>query len=144
MSQWVWPVALGGALLAGSAAAAPVPEKKDSPEVQALLKERRDVLKQEVLALSDQFEAGRGPLTPLLAASRELLKAELELATRPTERVAAHERHFSATRRWEQIVKDAYDARRMTAAAFFEMRGARLEAEIGLRRAGGKPKPEGK
>jgi hypothetical protein len=139
MSKWVWPVALGGALLAGWAVAAPVPEKKDSPEVKALLKERRDLLKTAVLARSQELAAGRGTLAPLLHVSRELLKAELELATTPAERVAAHESHFNAMRKAEEQVKRAYDVGLMKAADYHEMRAARLEAEIGLRRAGGKP-----
>ena len=143
---------IGAALLAHRPTAAQPPAgparakterpQADGPEIKALLKEREEVLKKEVSALSDQFEAGRGLLTPLLAASRELLKAQLELATKPAERVAAHERHFNALRKWEQIVKDAYEAGRMNAAAHFEMRAARLEAEIGLLRAGGKPQKE--
>jgi hypothetical protein len=142
MTRWVWPGALGGVLLAGWAVAAPVPEKKDSPEVKALLKERRDVLKKEALARSEEFEAGVGTLASLLNVSRELLKTELELATKPAERVAAHEGHFNAMRKLEELVKEGYEAGRIKAADHFEMRAARLEAEIGLLRAGGKPKGE--
>ena len=36
----------------------------------------------------------------------------------------------------------AYEARRMNAPAYYEMRSARLEAEIGQLRAGGKPQKE--
>ena len=140
MTRWVWPVALGGVLLAGWAVAAPVPEKKDSPEVKALLKERRDVLTKAVEARSQEYEAGRGTQAALLEVSRELLKVKLELATKPAERVAAHEEHFNAMRKWEELVKEGYEAGRIKAADYFEMRAARLGAEIGLRRAGGKPK----
>ena len=140
MTKCVWSVALGGVLLAGWVAAAPIPQKKDSPEVRKLLKERRDVLSTAALARSQEFKAGRGTLEPLLRSHRELLKAELELATKPAERVAAHEEHFNAMRKHEEMTKKAYDAGRMGAADYYEMRAARLEAEIELRRAGGKPK----
>jgi RNA polymerase sigma factor (sigma-70 family) len=118
------------------------PLQADGPEVKALVKERKELLQQEVQELWRMFEAGRGLLTPLLAASRQLLQAELELATTPADRVAAHERHFSQMDKCEQIVKLAYEARRMNAPAYYEMRSARLEAEIGQLRAGGKPQKE--
>jgi hypothetical protein len=123
------------------------PPQADGPEVKALLKERKEVLQQETQELWRMFEAGRGLLTPLLSASRELLRAELELAMTPAERVAAHERHFNQMYKCEEIVKLAYEARRMNATSYHEMRAARLEAQIGLLRAGGKPqkqKAEGK
>ncbi|HZY83634.1 MAG TPA: sigma factor-like helix-turn-helix DNA-binding protein [Gemmataceae bacterium] len=123
------------------------PPQADGPEVKALLKERQDVLKREAEARSQQFEAGRGLQAPLLAVCRELLKAELELATKPEERVAAHERYFNAMRKFEQFVKEGYEAGRIMVTDHFQIQAARLEAEIGLRRAGGKPpkeKAEGK
>jgi RNA polymerase sigma-70 factor (ECF subfamily) len=132
---------------AGPARTRAVAPQADGPGIKALLKERQEVLKKEVLARTQEYEAGRGYLASLLAASRELLKAELELATNREERVAAYERHFDAMRKFDQMVKEGYEAGRIKAADHYEMRSARLEAEIGLLRAGGKPpkeKAEGK
>jgi hypothetical protein len=141
MTKWVWPVALAGALLAGWAVAAPVPQKKgDSPEVKALLKERRDALAKAVEARSAEYLAGRGTQAAMLRVCRELLKVKLELAMEPAERIAAHEEHFNAMRKFAEVVKEGFEAGRIKAADHFEMHAARLEAEIGLRRAGGKPK----
>jgi hypothetical protein len=144
MSKWVGPVALSGALLAGWAVAAPVPEKKtDSPEIKKLLQERRDALRTATLARTQEYEAGRGTLESFLRVSRELLQAELELATNPRERFDAHASHFNAMRKMDEIVTEAYKASRVKAADHYEMRAARLEAEIGLLRARAKLK-EGK
>jgi outer membrane protein TolC len=136
MWKWVWPVALGGALLAGRAVAAPVPEKKpESPEVKKLLKERRDALRSAAVARTQEFEAGRGTLEVLLHVSRELLQAELELATNPKERFDAHASHFNAMRKVDEMVTEGYKAGRVKAADHYQMRAARLEAEVGLLRA---------
>jgi outer membrane protein TolC len=122
-----------------------VPQKKnDSPEIKKLLKERRDALKTAAEARGQEFEAGRGTLGVLLLhVSRELLNAELELATTPAGRFDAHAGHFNAMRKIEKITKEGYDAGRVKAADYYEIRAARLEAEIGLRRAEAKLK-EGK
>jgi hypothetical protein len=50
-------------------------------------------------------------------------------------------------RKFEQFVKEGYEAGRIMVTDHFQIQAARLEAEIGLRRAGGKPpkeKAEGK
>lgn len=136
MTRWARLAALGGVLLAGWAAAAPVPEKKpESPEVQKLLKERRDALRSATLARTQEFEAGRGTLGAFLHVSRELLRAELELAANPKERFDAQASHVNAMRKVDEIVTAAYKVGRMKAADHYEMRAARLEAEVGLLRA---------
>jgi outer membrane protein TolC len=143
MLKRAWLIAVGGALLAGWAAAAPVPEKKkDSPEITKLLKERRDVLRNAVEARTQEFEAGRGTLGVLLHVSRELLNAELELATTPEKRFDAYAGHFNALRKIETITKEGYDAGRVKVADYFEIRAARLEAEIQMRRAEAELKPK--
>src|SRR5262245_60465683 len=115
--------ALGVALLAGWAVAAPVPEKKaESPEIQKLLKERRDALRSATVARTQEFEAGRGTLGVLLHVSRELLQAELELAASPKERFDAHASHFNGMRKMDELVTDGYKAGRVKAADHYEMR----------------------
>ncbi len=136
MMKRVRLAALGAALLAGWAVAAPVPEKKaESPEIQKLLKERRDALRSAAVARTQEFEAGRGTLGSLLHVSRELLQAELELAAGPKERFDAHASHVNAMRKADEMCTEAFKAGRMKAADHYEMRAARLEAEVGLLRA---------
>lgn len=141
MTKRVRLAALGGALLAGWAVAAPVPEKKpESPEIQKLLKERRDALRNETVARTQEYEAGRGTLGSFLHASGKLLQAELELATNPKKRFDAHASHFNAMRKIDELVTEGYKAGRVKAADHYQMRAARLEAEVGLLRARAKLK----
>jgi hypothetical protein len=142
MTRWVGLLAVLS--LAGWSAAAPVPETKkpDSPEVKKLLKERRDALTKAAEARWQEFAVGVGTQASLVNVSRELLKAELELAARPADRVAAHERHFNLMRKVEKTAKEGHDTGRVKDANYQEARAARLEAEVGLRPAGGKPRPE--
>jgi hypothetical protein len=127
--------------------AAPVPEKTtkgDSPEVKRLLKERRDVLKEAVEAGRKEYLAGRSTMPVAADLAHELLKAELELASESAERIAAHEAYYTVMRKLEAHAKVQYEAGRMTLLEYKRAQAARLGAEIGLRRAGGKPKAERK
>jgi hypothetical protein len=90
------------------------------------------------------YLAGRDTWHLVQDLSCKLLEAELELAAGAAERVAAHERHFDVMRKMDKLVKKRFEAREVNSAHYHEVRAARLKAEIGLRRAGGKPKPEGK
>jgi hypothetical protein len=146
MKRWGWLLAGGGvALLLPLWAAAPEPGKEgDSAEVKKLLRERRDVLTQAVAARGMEYELGARLTsgTDLGGLSRELLGAELELARRPGERVAAHQAHFSRMRMMENLARGHYNAGLIPLTDYMRARAARLEAEAGLRRAGGKPKAE--
>jgi hypothetical protein len=115
MTRWVLLAGCGAMMLAGWTLAAPPGKKGDSAEVKALLKKRRDVLKEAAEAGRKQFLAGLAgaPVTAELA--RELLKAELELATTDAQRVAAHEAYFEAMRELEKIAKGRFDAGRLLA-----------------------------
>ena len=138
-----WLAGVAGMVLAAWVAAAPVPQpKEESDKIKALLKERRDVLRNAVEARTQEFEAGRGTLGVLLHVSRELLNAELELATTPEKRFDAYAGHFNALRKIETITKEGYDAGRVKVADYFEIRAARLEAEIQMRRAEAELKPK--
>src|SRR5690242_5294954 len=75
------------ALLTGTAAAAPTPgvtlHKAAYEKIQALLKDRRDTLREVLKARQAQYEAGRLSPGELIDARRALLHAELDLATVP-------------------------------------------------------------
>jgi hypothetical protein len=139
MLKRAWLAGVAGMVLAAWVAAAPVPQpKEESDKIKALLKERRDVLRNGVVARTQEYEAGRGTLNILLQVSRELLNAELELATTPAERFDINAGNFNAMRKIEKITKEGYDAGRVKAADYYAIRAARLKAEIELLRAGAK------
>jgi hypothetical protein len=141
MWKRAWLAGVAGVVLALGVAAAPVPQpKEESAKIKALLKERRDALRTAALARTQEYEAGRGTLGVMLHVSRELLNAELEVATTPEERFDAHASHFNAMRKMEKLTKEGYEAGRVKAADHYEMRAARLKAEIELLRAEAKLK----
>jgi hypothetical protein len=132
------------ALLAAGALAAPVPKtepvKLDAAtqaKVRKLQVERRDALREALAARQKEFLAGRGTVANCLDVSASLLSAELDLATKAEERLAAHAAHLKIASQVEDAAKQWYDAGRLTVADYQTTRAARLEAEIGWLKAGG-------
>ena len=70
-----------------------------------------------------------------MEASKRLLAAELDLAAKDAERIAAYEKHLGKAQACVEIAKARQKAGRVLDAQAFA-----LEAEIGLLKAGGKPK----
>jgi hypothetical protein len=141
-ARW-WAAA---ALLAGAVAlfwrsadpeAAPAGKAGDSPKVKALLKERREELRQAFKALRMELLAGRVTTDVVLQVSRRLLQAELEVAERPADRLAALRAHYKAVKEIEDVVTAGFNAGRVKAADHHLTRAARMEVEITLLRAGG-------
>jgi hypothetical protein len=132
------------ALLTGAAIAAPAPsvtlDKAAYEKVQALLKERRDALREVLKAREAQFEAGRLSPPEMLGARRALLHAELDLATVPG-RAAVNEALAKHIKGHEEYAQAMFEAGRIStgdyAAARADCRaeGARLLSE----RAGPRP-----
>jgi RNA polymerase sigma factor (sigma-70 family) len=111
-------------------------------KIRKLQVERREALKQAEEARLQEFLAGRGTLDLLLKISRLLLQAELDLAATAQQRIAAHAAHLKVAKEVDQFCEQRYHAGRMTPADFFQARAARLEAEIGWLKAGGKDEEE--
>jgi hypothetical protein len=81
----------------------------------------------------------------LLEGSRNLLHAELDLATTAEQRIAAHAAILKIMREMERLSKARYEAGQLKMADYCDMQAARLEAEIGwLKAGGGKEKTEKK
>ena len=78
----------------------------------------------------------------MLKSARALLEAELELATKSKERVAAHAMHLKVAKQVEEETKARSDAGQVKNADYREAVAARLEAEIGWLKAGGNEKKE--
>ncbi len=85
-----------------------------------------------------EFLAGRGTLDFLMASSRQMLEAEQDVSTTPTERVAALERHWQRMRLIEEINRVRYDAGRIPIQDYSDCKYYRLQAEIWLIEARGK------
>src|SRR4051812_7638359 len=95
------------------------PKKNEAAEkVKKLQTERRDLLKKLVDARYAEFQAGRGTLDLMLQAAKDLLSAELDLATKPEQRLKVHEARLDLAKKVEQIEKGRYDAGRTTFADY--------------------------
>jgi hypothetical protein len=126
-------------LLPRGTTAAPLPEPKaspaDPPEIRKLLKERRDMLDQEVKARLQEFMVGRGTLDILLPGPRELLDAELELVDKSADSSRAYQAHFDHMKLVDEVCKGEFAAGRLSVADYSQARAARLAAEVGLLRS---------
>src|SRR5947209_6529364 len=99
-----------GLLGALAASADDVEPKASAEKIKKLRTARRDLLKKAVDARHQEFKAGRGTLDVLLKATKDLLQAELDLATTPKQRLAAHQALLDTAKKVEELSKGRYDA----------------------------------
>jgi hypothetical protein len=144
-------LALALIVLVAGTPAAPAPKADNTvkldPATQAKVRklqmERRDVLKKALDARRDEYEAGRGTMEALLEGTRNLLHAELDLATTAQQKIAAHAAILKVMKEMEKLTTARYEAGRLKLADYCDMQAARMEAEIGwLKAGGGKEKKE--
>ena len=115
------------------------PDAKTDAEIVKLQKERVTTLREAVKATKESLDAGTVTLDRLAAAARMLLDAELELATRPAERIAARQAYLVLVVAMDKQSEARFAAGVLTTSERAMARAARLQAEIELRREGGKP-----
>src|SRR5262249_30630419 len=115
-------------------------DSKAEAKVKQLQRDRRDVLKKALAAREKEFDAGRGTLDTVIELSEKLLQAELDVATRKEQRLDAHTFHFDLMKKVEERIKAAHEAGRGTEADSLTAKAARLDAEVGWIKAGGKEK----
>ena len=105
------------------------------PKLQALLQERRDVLRKQFELVVERIRVGEGPRQDILRAAGNLLEAELELATSPAQRVKLFQSHVETLKKLEQSVQEMVKVDVVQLDALLEVKAARLKAEIRLHRA---------
>jgi len=101
-----------------------------------LLKQRRDARQQRLDAVQRAFDDDRTTVEAVLIAEDDLLRAELDLATSPAERIACHEKLVEIRKNIERRVAALMEGGRRGGEAerYYGAVAARLEAEIGLQR----------
>lgn len=77
-----------------------------------------------------------------IASAHRLLESKLELSPKRDDKIEAHEEHFDRMKEIEMVNKARLDAGRIPVKDHAASQYSRLEAEIWLIRAGGKPKSE--
>jgi hypothetical protein len=144
----VWMCVLGGLMMVGLAdgrppapeTANPVLDKVTHAEVRKLQEKRRDVLRQALDVRTRLYQSARAELGGVIETSKRLLTLELDLAATDAERIAAHERYLEKARAYVELAKAKHESGQGNLADVLDAREACLAAEVGLLRAGGKPK----
>lgn len=127
LSTWVVLTALA----APNAGTAPA-TAGSAADVRKLLEERRDVLTTLVEIRQGLYRNALAPLDSFLRARKELLGAELDLASTPQERVAAYESLLQNAEQMEQTVKAQKEAGQSSEDKVLECRAERLKAQADL------------
>jgi hypothetical protein len=119
----------------GAAPAAGDKAADDRDALRRLMVERRDAWKAAVEAKMAEVRAGRVQTDMhLIETLRGLRDAELDLTTKPAERVKAHEVYEQATLELERVVQERIKAGVGSAAESPRVRALRVEAQIDLLR----------
>lgn len=121
---------IAGSLTRGQRAEQAVPIGKN----EALLKERRETLRQLSQEVEQRYRSGLATLDSVIRASNLLLEAELDLAKTKAERVALCEKLVANLRQLETILESKHKvgAQGGETANVLDARAARLKAEIQL------------
>jgi hypothetical protein len=104
------------------------------PRLKALLKERLAALREIASAASEAFRSGRAPLVPLIEASQDVYRAELDLCDTDKERAAVLGRWLAEARGYERKAAELVKAGAAPATSALKTKVIRLEVEIALER----------
>ncbi len=110
--------------------------------LKALLKQRREQAKTELTIRYELYRVGANEpttgapitLTMLHAASKHLLKAEVELSEKKADRLAAHEKNVKLLKEVAKITEAQFRVGKVSTAALAQAQYEQLDAEIALER----------
>jgi hypothetical protein len=108
---------------------------EDRGRLGDLLKEQLEAAQTMTKARWEEFLAGRGTLDILLEASHHLLQAELDMASKQSDRLAILEAHWQLLKDIETVNEAQFRAGRIPIADFAQTRFNRARAELWLERA---------
>ena len=112
--------------------AQPSAKSESKPAIQALLRERRDVLGKYVDVLEKRYAAGAMTPETLFRARDRLFDAELKLVTATEQRVALYRKRLDNMRALEDLVKKQFDIGQCTMESMLLATAERLQADIEL------------
>ncbi|MBW3599591.1 MAG: efflux RND transporter periplasmic adaptor subunit [Planctomycetes bacterium] len=130
----------GQALRPGMYAVVKFDTRRQSPQPQtekleALLKERLDVLRQVATEATKAYREGTIPFEQVAQAHQRLFEAQLEMSDSAEERRAILEKMVGLAKDHEKLVEQLYKAGKATTVEVLAAKANRLEAEIALERA---------
>ncbi len=106
----------------------------EAPSLQELRVQLRNTLQEREELVRAEFIAGRAYLADLLAATDEVLYADLQLLASPAERLSVLQEYVANLKDFEAKVEAAPQARRshITPVDVLALRAIRIRAQIGL------------
>ena len=116
----------------GSSSTPQDPKDASVTKVTELQKERIAVLKALVDTVDHLYKNARVSYDELGEAKVLLFKAQLETATKPSERVALCQALVSELKLYEEVAEQAVQRARATRSTSLKIKAARLEAQIWL------------
>ncbi|WP_254508921.1 hypothetical protein [Anatilimnocola floriformis] len=116
-----------GALQSPAAPASSLPA-----DVAKLLRERLEHLRYCANAEKELYDTGRGTLERLIHANRQVVEAELELASTPAERIQARETLLKHAETLELSAKTRHDAGLISTADLRSAQAMKLRAQADL------------
>jgi hypothetical protein len=120
--------------------AKPLKPSEGDSELRKLQKERYNAAVKGAAARYQEYLAGRGTTEQLYAACRTVLRAELELADKPAEKVAVREKFLTLAKEVDMVEELRFQAGRSPVSEREAARVNRLTAEIELLQAREKAK----
>lgn len=102
--------------------------------VTKILQERRSILKELVNAQLQAYRANEIGFSPVIRTHRQLFSAELELETKPDERVKLIEAFVKTMSDWENIAEQMFKKGGCNRADLLRAVAWRLEAQVQLLR----------
>ncbi len=107
---------------------------RDDEKLQPLLKQRRDVLREQVKASTHRYRSGEAAIGPILEAMSKLVEAELDLAAGAQERIALRQKQVQIAQDVEELAQARHRVAESAIDEVLGARAARLQAEIDLYR----------
>ncbi|HEY7157409.1 MAG TPA: sigma-70 family RNA polymerase sigma factor [Gemmataceae bacterium] len=113
--------------------AAKAPEK-EADTLTTLMQERLKLAQQEVEVCQKLYQSARANFDELVTASKDLLKAELELSTKRADRLAAHERYVKMMEAWVEFARARKESGRGSGLELVKAQYLLVDAKIDLER----------
>jgi RNA polymerase sigma factor (sigma-70 family) len=120
------------------------PDEGSAKKIKDLQKERVTILKDVVEQSAKLYQNARIEYAEVLEAQLLLLRAELDLAEKESERIALYQKTIDVLKQHEALAKARHESGRGTAVPGLRIKARRLEVEILLEQAKAKDAPPGK
>jgi outer membrane protein TolC len=109
--------------------------EESGKKVRELQKERIETLKELVDQAATIYKHGVASYEEVLEARMMLLKAELDVAVKDSDRITLYKKCLDALKEYEEVANARMQVGKGTAVAVLKIKAMRLEVEIALEQA---------